>query len=357
MEPPCKTYSLGAVEGRTFPCFMGWKERISCLHFVESLKEYPAGKHVKFRDYYEVLGVERGASPEEVQKAYRKLARKYHPDLNKTKEAEERFKEINEANEVLSDPQKRKRYDALGANWKQGQDFQPPPGFDQDGGSFQWRFEGGDMGGFSDFFSAIFGGGGAPYGAQEGFGGAFGGGRRARAGARRAAPAQEALLEVSVEDAFNGASRNIQLQEAGGRTRTLTVKIPAGSTEGSTLRLPGKDGEGDLFLKIKIQPHARYTVSDADLTVKLPVSPWEAALGAKVDLVLPDGTIKLTVPPGSQSGGKLRLKGRGFPLKSGGKGDVIAELKIVVPAKLAEGEKALFEELAKVSKFNPRSAA
>ena len=278
---------------------------------------------MKFRDYYEVLGVERGASPEDVQRAYRKLARKYHPDLNKTKEAEDRFKEINEANEVLSDPEKRKRYDALGANWKQGQDFQPPPGWDQDGGSFQWRYDGDDMGGmegFSDFFSAIFGGGGAPFGAGAGFSGPFAGSRRARSAdrssARRAAPAQEAQLEVSIEDAFNGASRSIQLQDASGRTRTLNVKIPPGSTEGSTLRLPGKDGEGDLFLRIKLQPHPRYSVSEGDVSVKLPIAAWEAALGTKADLVLPDGTIKIAIPAGSQSGSKLRLRGRGFPLKS-----------------------------------------
>ncbi len=317
---------------------------------------------MKFRDYYEVLGVERGASAEEVQKAYRKLARKYHPDLNKTKEAEERFKEINEANEVLSDPQKRQRYDALGANWKQGQDFQPPPEWDRDGGSFQWRFDGGNVGGmegFSDFFSAIFGAGGgaSPFGAEAGLGGGYAGARGARGSRRRAAPPQEAQIEVSVEDAFNGASRTIQLQEASGKTRTINLKIPAGTTDGSTMRLPGKDGEGDLFLKVKLQPHPRYSVSDSDLTVRLPIAPWEAALGSKADLVLPDGTIKLSIPAGSQSGGKLRLRGRGFPLKQGGKGDVLVELKIVVPTKLSEEEKSLFEQLAKTSGFNPRGNA
>ena len=317
---------------------------------------------MKFRDYYEVLGVERAASPEDIQKAYRKLARKYHPDINKTKDAEDRFKEINEANEVLSDPDKRKRYDALGANWKQGQDFQPPPGWDQNGGSFQFNAGGGDMGGmegFSDFFSAIFGGGGSPFGAEAGFGGPFGGGARgARGRARRAAPqAQEAQVEVSVEDAFNGATRAMQLQEPSGRTRTLNVKIPAGTTDGSTIRLQGKDGEPDLYLRIRLASHPRYSISDEGLVVKLPISPWEAALGSKVDLVLPDGTIKLTIPAGSQSGGRLRLRGRGFPLKKGGKGDVFVELKIVVPSSLTEGEKSAFETLAKTSRFNPRGTA
>jgi curved DNA-binding protein len=317
---------------------------------------------VKFRDYYEVLGVERAASPAEIQKAYRKLARKYHPDINKTKEAEDRFKEINEANEVLSDPEKRQRYDALGANWKQGQEFQPPPDWGQDGGSFQFRFDGGEMGGmegFSDFFSAMFGGGGSPFGAEAGYGSAFGRGARrgSRASARRAeAPAQEAQLEVSIEDAFNGSTRAIQLADPSGRTRTLNIKIPAGTLDGSTIRLPGKDGEGDLYLKIKHAPHGRYSTSEGDLIVRLPVAPWEAALGGKVDLVLPDGTIKINVPSGSQSGGKLRLKGRGFPLKGGGKGDVLAEIKIVIPQKLSDAEKELFQKLSAASRFNPRGA-
>lgn len=320
---------------------------------------------MKFRDYYEVLGVERSASQEEIQKAFRKQARKYHPDINKTKEAEDRFKEVNEANEVLSDPEKRKRYDALGANWKQGQDFQPPPGWDADGGSFQFRHAGGDMGGmegFSDFFSAIFGGGGgaSPFGADAGFGGAFGGAgsRRGRGSARRAQPQpQEAQLEVSIEDAFNGTTKSLQLQDASGRTRTINLKIPAGSTDDTTIRLPGKDGEGDLYLKIKLAVHPRYSTSENDLIVKLPVAPWEAAIGAKVDLVLPDGTIKVTIPPGSQSGGKLRLRGRGFPLKKGGKGDVLAEIKIVVPSKVTDAEKELYQKLAEVSRFNPRAAS
>lgn len=317
---------------------------------------------MQFRDYYEVLGVDRGASAEEVQKAYRKLARKFHPDLNKSKEAEERFKEINEANEVLSDPQKRKRYDALGANWKQGQDFQPPPGWDQDGGSFQWRFDGDDVGGmegFSDFFSSIFGAGGrgSPFGAEAGFGGQFAGARGAQGARRRGAPPQEAQLEISVEDAFNGASRTLQLQEASGKTRTINVKIPAGTTDGSSIRLAGKNGEGDLYLRIKLQPHSRYSVSESELTVQLPIAPWEAALGAKIDLVLPDGTIKLSIPAGSQSGAKLRLRGRGFTLKKGGRGDVLVELRIVVPITLSEAEKELFEQLAKTSRFSPRSNA
>ncbi len=314
---------------------------------------------MKFKDYYEVLGVSRSASPEEIQKAYRKLARKYHPDINKTKEAEDRFKEINEANEVLSDPEKRKKYDTLGANWKAGQEFRPPPGWEQAGG---FDFNGGGMNGFSDFFEAFFGGGG--FGAQgfggqsfgaQGFGGqGFGGGGARRA---RGPEAVEAQFEISIEDAFNGATKQIQLRDESGKTRSLTVKIPAGTTEGTTMKLAGKKGEGDVFLKVRLAPHARYSVADHNLIVRLPVAPWEAALGAKVDLQLPDGGIKLSVPPGSQSGGKLRVRGRGLPKRGGERGDVIAELKVVVPTDLTASEREIFEKLASVSRFNPRSAA
>jgi curved DNA-binding protein len=319
---------------------------------------------VKFRDYYEILGVSRDASQEDIQKAFRKLARKYHPDVNKTKEAEDKFKELNEANEVLSDPEKRKKYDMLGANYRQGQDFQPPPGWEQHmggaGGSFHFGGAGGGgFNGFSDFFEAIFGGAaGSPFGgfgsaARSGFAqGGFGG------GGGFAQPAkQEAELTISVEEGFNGTTRGVQLTEATGRTRTLQVKIPAGSTEGTVMRLAGNKGEEDIYLRIKFAPHARYSVSGSDLTVKLPVAPWEAALGAKVDLQLPDGSIKLSVPAGAQSGTKLRLKGRGFPVKSGGKGDVMVEVKIVVPTTLSAKEREIYEALASVSHFNPRAAA
>jgi curved DNA-binding protein len=316
---------------------------------------------VKFKDYYEVLGIERKATPDEIQKAYRKLARKYHPDINKTKEAEDRFKEVNEANEVLSDPEKRKRYDALGANWKAGQDFQPPPDWDANGGSYQFNFGNGgaDMGGFSDFFDAIFGGRGF---AGGGFGGAsFGGGSPFGAGmgegarfGRGGAPAAEAELEVSVEDAISGAAKSIQLREPDGRTRNLQVKIPAGTADGAKIRLAGKKGEADLYLKIKLAKHARYSPSGNDLVVRLPVAPWEAALGAKVDLVLPDGAIKLAIPAGSQSGSKLRVRGRGFQSGKDGRGDVLAEIRIVVPTSLSAAERESFEKLAQTSQFNPR---
>ncbi len=317
---------------------------------------------MKFRDYYEVLGVDRKATPEEVQKAYRKLARKYHPDINKTKEAEDRFKQINEANEVLSDPEKRKRYDALGANWKAGQDFQPPPGWDANGGSHQFHFGNGgaDLGGFSDFFDAIFGGrgfGGAGDFGAGGFGGGpkFGGGMGGAGPFGRGGPvAAEAELEISIEDSLRGATKSIQLRDASGRTRSLQVKIPAGTTEGSTIRLAGKQGESDVYLRIQLANHPRYSAAGNDLVVKLPVAPWEAALGAKVDLVLPEGTIKLSIPAGSQSGSKLRVRGKGFVSTKGERGDVLAEIKIVVPTSLSAAERESFERLAQTSQFNPR---
>lgn len=315
---------------------------------------------MKFRDYYEVLGVARTASSEDIQKAYRKQARKYHPDINKTKEAEDRFKEINEANEVLSEPQKRKKYDTLGANWRDGQEFRPPPGWE--GASGQDFNGNGGMNGFSDFFEAFFGRGGSPFGgAGFGGGGSFGAGaQRGRTqGARtqRGSPAVEAEYEISIEDAVKGSTRNIQLQDHTGTRRAISVTIPAGTTEGSTLKLAGKKGESEVYLKVKFASHPRYSVVVHDLIVKLPLSPWEAALGAKVDLVLPDGSIKLSVPAGSQSGGKLRVRGRGLPKKGGGRGDVLAEIKVVVPTTLSQSEREIFEKLASVSRFNPRSAA
>ncbi len=318
---------------------------------------------MKFRDYYDILGISKDASQDDIQKAFRKLARKYHPDINKSKEAEDTFKEINEANEVLSDPDKRKKYDMLGANYRAGQDFQPPPGWEQHvggtGGSFHFGGAGGGINGFSDFFEAVFGGAaGSPFG---GFGasarGGFGQSGYA-ADERSKQPAkQEAELTISVEEGFRGTTRGLQIAEPSGRTRTLQVKIPAGSAEGAVIRLAGKKGESDLYLRLKFAPHARYSVSGSDLAVKLPVAPWEAALGAKVDLQLPDGSIKLSVPAGSQSGTKLRVRGRGFPLKAGGNGDVIVELKIVVPTTLSAKEREIFETLASVSGFNPRAAA
>lgn len=307
---------------------------------------------MKFKDYYDVLGVSRSASPEEIQKAYRKLARKFHPDINKTKEAEDRFKEINEANEVLSDAEKRKKYDTLGANWKAGQEFKPPPGWQ---GKAGFDFNGGGMNGFSDFFEEFFSGGGSPLGGSAGFGSPGFGGAGARM--RRGPEPVEAEFEISIEDAVNGATKQIQLRDASGKVRSLTVKIPAGTTEGTAMKLSGRRDEGDVYLKVRFASHPRYSVADHDLIIRLPVTPWEAALGAKVEVQLPDGSIKLAIPSGSQSGGKLRVRGRGLPKKSGTRGDLLAEIKVVVPTELSQSEREIYEKLASVSRFNPRSAA
>jgi curved DNA-binding protein len=312
---------------------------------------------VKFRDYYDVLGVPRSASGDEIQKAYRKLARKFHPDINKTKEAEDKFKEINEANEVLSDPSKRKKYDTLGANWRAGQEFQPPPGWNGGGFDFGGAHGAHGMNGFSDFFEAFFGGGGAaPFGAAGGFGGgAFGGGRGQRM--QRGNPPLEAEIEISIEDAVIGAKKQINLQDQTGKVCSLTLTIPPGTAEGTKMKLSGKRGESDLLLKVRFAAHPRYSVVDHDLVVRLPLAPWEAALGSKVDLALPDGTIKLNVPAGAQSGSKLRVRGRGLPKKGGERGDALADIRVVVPTKLSDSEREIFEKLATVSRFNPRSAA
>lgn len=317
---------------------------------------------VKFQDYYEILGVGRDASENEIKKAYRKLARKYHPDVNKDKGAEEKFKQINEAHEVLKDPEKRKLYDQLGPDWQAGQDFKPPPGWE----NVHFEFGSGPQaeafhfgGGFSDFFEALFGG-------------SMGGGGAARA--RQASwvmrgQDHEAQIEISLEDAYGGATRTITLKghevdpqgQVHPTVQNIQVKIPPGVTDGTRIRLAGKGGEGmgggprgDLYLKVHMEPHPRFTIDGHNLQVEVPVAPWEAALGATVQVVTMDGTVNLKIPPGAQSGQKLRLRGKGFPKKGGERGDLIARLKIVVPKDLTAKEKELFAEMAKVSSFNPR---
>ena len=317
---------------------------------------------VKFQDYYEILGVNRDAAEDEIKRAYRKLARKYHPDVNKDKGAEEKFKQINEAHEVLKDPEKRKLYDQLGSNWQAGQDFKPPPGWENVHFEFRGRpgaetFNFG--GGFSDFFETLFG-------SRMGGGG--------RAGARQGTwvmPGQdhEAEIEIDLESAYHGTTRTLTLQgheiDPQGKVRptlqSIQVKIPPGVTDGTRIRLTGKGGEGmgggppgDLYLKVHIEPHPRFTLDGHNLQVEVPVAPWEAALGATVQVVTMDGMVNLKVPPASQSGQKLRLRGKGLPKKGGGRGDLIARLKIVLPKKLTAKEKELFAEMAKTSKFNPR---
>lgn len=312
---------------------------------------------VKFQDYYEVLGVNRSASQDDIQKAFRKLARKYHPDVNKSPEAEDKFKQLNEAYEVLKDPDKRKKYDQLGANWKAGQEFTPPPGWE----NVQFHFQGGDFGdagGFSDFFRTFFGGAG-------GFGG-FGDGMRGAAGQRTAGgwarPGEdhEAEVEVSLEEAFHGGTKKIQLEEAGQR-RSYDVTIPKGVGEGSRIRLPGQGGRGigggsagDLYLRVRLRPHPRFRVQGHDLTTTVTIAPWEAALGAEVNVPLIDGNVTMKIPPGTQGGQIMRLRGKGLPKRGGESGDVRVTVQIAVPKQLTERERELFDTLAKESQFRPR---
>ncbi|MBL7077135.1 MAG: DnaJ domain-containing protein [Kiritimatiellae bacterium] len=317
---------------------------------------------VKYHDYYKTLGVERSATQDEIKKAYRKLARKYHPDVNQDAGGEAKFKEAAEAYEVLGDPKKREKYDQLGANWKGGQEFTPPPGWD--GVHFEFRGsprEGGipfeDLGGFSDFFSELFGGG-IPHGRMD-----------CREWRMRGQD-HEAELSVPLEEAFFGAKKSVQLQtadiDAQGRvhrnTRRYDVNIPTGTENGARMRLTGQGGEGagggpsgDLYLRINIAPHPRFRVLGRNLETDIPVTPWEATLGAKIELQSVDGNLSLTVPPGTQCGQKLRLRGRGLP-KRGNRpaGDLLVNVQVRVPRDLSDKERELFNELARHSRFNPR---
>lgn len=332
---------------------------------------------MKFHDYYQTLGVERTASADAIQRSYRKLARKFHPDVNKDPAAEEKFKLINEAYEVLKDEEKRKMYDALGPNWKEGQDFRPPPEWgEQFGRAFQFdfgsggSFQGGGFarGGFSDFFEALFGGSGLGemFGEQH----RAGTSSRMRSAAQPRAQSHHAELPLSIEDLYLRPTRTITLerveQDEQGRAlrsqKNLQVRIPEGTVDGSTIRLRGQGEQahygaaaGDLLLKVKLQPHPRYTLQGHDLIVKLPVTPWEAGLGAKVEVVLPDGVLMVNLPKGSSSGQRLRLRGKGLPKKDGTRGDAFAELQIVLPKEFSKEEGELMEKLAKLSRFNPRA--
>ena len=296
---------------------------------------------VKFRDYYEVLGVPRTATAEEIKRAYRQLARKHHPDLQVASErarASERFKEINEANEVLSDPDKRAKYDALGANWKGGMDFTPPPDTGR-GPSVTTEWEG--FGDFSDFFGSIFG---RPPGGRAGAGRAGGD----RAGVRMPIPGNdiEGELPLPLDDVLHGGQRRITVDG-----RSLDVTIPRGIRDGATLRLAGQGGPGinggpagDVYLRVRLLPHPRYRVVDDDLEMDLPLWPWQAVLGAEVRVDTPDGPVTLTVPSGTQSGQRLRLRGRGLP-RDGARGDLYAVVRVVVPTRPSAAEREAYEML------------
>lgn len=340
----------------------------------------------KTKDYYEVLGVKRGASDDEIKQAYRKLARKFHPDLNPgDKAAEEQFKQLQEAYDVLSDAENRKLYDQYGENWRavKAGAGAPPPGWE---GAETSRQEAGPRAGRFDFgafdFSAFRAGGGEGFDIFEEMFGGRGRGPRTRRGRD-----VEAELELSLEEAHRGGRRTLQMQVAeicptcsgtgikdektcdtcrgAGqilKPKSIEVNIPAGVRDGSTIRLAGQGGAGsngsepgDLYLHIRLRPHPVFTVRGDDLEVELPIAPWEAVLGAKVEAPTIDGKVELTIPPGAKSGQRLRLRGQGLNKRKGGRGDEYVRLKIVVPKDVSAEERRLYEELKRVSRFEPRS--
>lgn len=313
---------------------------------------------MKFKDYYKTLGVDPGASTDEIRRAYRKLARKYHPDRSEEADAEERFKEIGEAYEALKDPEKRKQYDQLRAGgWRGGEDFEPPPGWSggfqgargqaRGGQGFGGGFSGGD---FSDFFESLFGGG------LGGMGGIGGGRRQARAKGRDV----NATVEIDLDTAYHGGKRRITL-DRGGQRQSLEVNIPAGVTPGRKIRLagqgepgPGGGPAGDLLMEVRISPHPLFELDGRNVLVDLPLAPWEAALGAEVRVPTLGGKVTMNIPAGSSSGKKMRLKGRGLPGKPAG--DQIVNLKVVVPEPKSDRERELYEELAEESGADVRKA-
>jgi curved DNA-binding protein len=306
---------------------------------------------VQFQDYYETLGVERGATEEEIKKAFRKMARKFHPDVNPgNPEAEEKFKKINEAYEVLSDKDKRQKYDRFGQNWKTGQEFTPPPGQEQSGQpGFRFTTTGGEYNtDFSEFFQQFFG--------------ANSGGARTRPrspGFNQRGSDIEAELPVSIEEAFHGGAKQFTIRKGDGSTKTYKVKIPEHSFVGKQIRLsnqgePGVNSAGDLILTLIYAPHAEYDVIGTDIYEEVDIAPWEAVLGSKIPFRTLEGEVRLTIPPGAQSGLKLRLGSRGLFSESARRGDLYAVLSVRTPDKLSIEERELWEKLAQVSKFDPR---
>ncbi|TRO57462.1 DnaJ C-terminal domain-containing protein [Streptomyces sp. IB201691-2A2] len=307
------------------------------------------------RDFYEVLGVPRTADRDEIQQAYRTLARRYHPDVNKDPQAEERFKEINEAFSVLSDPEQRARYDRFGEDFRKiPEDWEERVAAGAGAGSgFRWTTGGGPRPRYS---TAGFEGEGVDV--EDLFGSLFGGAGRMRVPGAD----QEAELPLTVEEAYRGGRRTVTLAGPSGQRR-YQVDVPPGTTDGQRIRLAGEGGRGsggdapagDLYLRVRIQPHPEFRLDGRDVHVRLPVTPWEAALGATVPVPTPSGaTAKVTVPTGSSSGRRLRLRGEGMPGPRGANGDLYAELRIMVPPRLSDRERELLEELAAVSSFDPR---
>ncbi len=309
---------------------------------------------MEFKDYYQTLGVAREATAEEIKKAFRKLARKYHPDVSKEPDAAERMKEINEAYTVLSDPEKRAAYDQLGRGYRPGQEFRPPPDWDTGFEFSTHGFSPYDAAQFSDFFSQLFG--------------RMGGGMAGRGGHFQARGEDHmAKVVLDLEDTFHGATRQISLRvpkmDAQGRvsleTRTLNVKIPVGVREGQVIRLAGQGAAGmggapagDLLLEVHFRPHERLRVEGRDLHLRLPVAPWEAALGAIVDVDLPSGGLKVRIPPGAQSGHTLRVRGKGIPGTT--PGDLLLELQVVLPPADTPKAREVYEFMARELAFEPR---
>lgn len=312
---------------------------------------------MQFKDYYQILGVAREATAGDIKKAFRKLARKYHPDVSKEADAEQRMREVNEAYAVLSDPEKRAAYDQLGRDYRPGQDFRPPPGWDAgfefSGPGFSPR----DTAEFSDFFSELFGRMGGGRGGFQGRGGQF----------RAQGEDHHSKVMLGLEDAFHGATRRISLRvpriDPEGRltmdTRELTVKIPKGIREGQTIRLAGQGSPGlggapagDLLLEVRFRPHPRFRVAERDLHLRLPVAPWEAALGAVVPVAMPDGALKVRIPAGARSGHPLRVRGKGIP--GDPPGNLLIELEVVLPPADTPKAREIYETMARELAFDPR---
>lgn len=307
---------------------------------------------MEFKDYYQTLGVSREATAEEIKKAFRRLARKYHPDVSKETDAEQKMKEVNEANAVLSDPEKRAAYDQLGQGrgFQAGNDFQPPPGWDA---GFEFRGHGAQNADFSDFFAELFG-------KQMGS-------NTRQAHHRMRGEDHHAKILLDVEDTYVGASRSLTLRmpklDNQGRTllteHTLNVRIPKGVYEGQIIRLAGQGGPGhtgatagDLFLEVHFKPHNRYRIEGKDIHATLPIAPWEAALGATIKIPVPDGLVEVRVPENSQSGRKLRLRGRGIPAAI--PGDLYLTLEVMLPPVTTQKEREFYQTMAKELAFNPR---
>ncbi len=288
---------------------------------------------MQYKDYYKILGVDKNSSPDEIRKAYRNLAKKYHPDVSKEKNAEEKYKEINEAYEVLKDPAKKQKYDNFGMNYNSGQDFTPPPGWQH------VEFNGQDLGGnFSDFFNNLFGSG------FGGFNDVF--------NSRHQQPVKsdsEVDLNLTLEQIITGGTRELILKNSNGTKRNLKVNLPKGITEGSRIKLPGKsEGGGDIYVNIHVAPHKIYKVDGYNLTREIKVNAWDAVLGKDFNTETLNGAVTVKMPPGIQDGQKLRLRGKGLPGRNGIDGDMFIEIKIEIPRHVNSRQKALWEELARL---------